>query len=268
MPTGGQISLVVAAVLLFLAGGAISMARLWSKWPPARLVAKSFLYFGLLATLTATVWHSLARHSWIPLEDNFDALLWLAVCLTLFVLYVQRSKPFGGLDWFILPIVVLLLIAATSVGILQPQPYDLRGVWSWVHRAGSYGGAAAFAIAGAAGAMYLFAHHRLRSHRLAPAVPNFGSLERLEDLTQHSVTIGFALLTLGALTGFVLMKVDHVSTSTTKIVLSCAVWLTYALVLHTPMNPSFRGRRAALLSVFGFVLMLGTILVVLVTPQT
>ena len=46
------------------------------------------------------------------------------------------------------------------------------------------------------------------------------------------------------------------------VVLTAAVWLVYALVLHSPINPSFRGRKTALLSVVGVVLMFGTIVAV------
>ena len=37
-------------------------------------------------------------------------------------------------------------------------------------------------------------------------------------------------------------------------------------MLHAPINPSFRGRKVAVLSVVGFVLMLGTIVTVLLLP--
>jgi len=36
--------------------------------------------------------------------------------------------------------------------------------------------------------------------------------------------------------------------------------VVYALVLHAPINPSFRGRKAAMLSILGFVLMVGTLI--------
>ena len=51
-----------------------------------------------------------------------------------------------------------------------------------------------------------------------------------------------------------------------KVVLAFAVWVVYALVLHAPINPSFRGRRAAMLSVVGLVLMLGTLAAVQFMP--
>jgi len=117
---------------------------------------------------------------------------------------VQRRKPLGGLDWFVMPIVLLLLIGAIVVGRIYPHQYVVRNIWSGVHFASAYGGTAAFAVAGAVGTMYLIANYRLR-HKVSLAGPNLGSLERLEHLTLAAVTLGFALLTIGAITGLVEM---------------------------------------------------------------
>ena len=53
-----------------------------------------------------------------------------------------------------------------------------------------------------------------------------------------------------------------------KVLLACGVWLVYAIVLHSPINPSFRGRKAAVLSVVGFVLMIGTLVAVQFVPTS
>jgi ABC-type uncharacterized transport system permease subunit len=81
-----------------------------------------------------------------------------------------------------------------------------------------------------------------------------------------SVTLGFALLTVGMITGGIKMLADGSHTPIAKIVLAVMVWVVYAVVLHAPLNPSFRGRRVAVLSVVGFVLMLGTVVAVLLMP--
>lgn len=266
MPTFGQISLLIVSIAFFAVGGGISLARLWSRRPGLRIAAKACLYGGLTAGMAVLVWHSAGRGSWLPLEDNFDALIWLGLLLTLFVLYVQRSRPLGGLDWFIMPIVILLLAAAAVFGKTNWHSYSVADLWSWVHRVTAYGGTAAFAVAGAVGAMYLITNRRLRSKSAAMG-PNLGSLERLEHLTLISVTLGFALLTVGAVTGFVQMIFEHKQTPLPKIVLTAGVWLVYALVLHSPINPSFRGRRAAMLSIIGFILMIGTIIAVQFMPE-
>ena len=51
-----------------------------------------------------------------------------------------------------------------------------------------------------------------------------------------------------------------------KVLLAFCVWVVYALVLHAPINPSFRGRKAAMLSILGFVLMVGTLIAVQFMP--
>lgn len=264
-PTPGQIALVIVSIAFFVIGGGISLSRIRIDRSWSRIAAKACMYFGLTFALIAVISHSVARGSWLPLEDNFDTLIWLAVILSAFVMYVQRRRPLGGLDWFVMPVVVLLMIGAAIIGLTNPREYEVRGLWSWVHLAGTYGGSAAFAIAAAAGTMYLVANYRLRN-KLAMAGPNLGSLERLERLTMESVSVGFALLTIGAIIGFMKMHMDN-RHATTVLILSIAVWLVYAVVLHAPINPNFRGRRAAVLSIVGFVLMLGAVVAELLSAR-
>jgi ABC-type uncharacterized transport system permease subunit len=217
-------------------------------------------------SLGTLVWHSAARGSWLPFEDNFDSLIWLALLLAAFVAYVQMTNPLGGLVWFVMPIVVLLLIAAMVFGVTRPREYQLGSAWLWLHRIGTYGGAVAFAMAAASGGMYLLSSRRLRRKTIPSGVPR-ASLERLESTTRWSVTLGFALLTLGIISG--LARIDDADGATQlgpdwffqpKVLLAFGVWLIYAVVLHAPINPSFRGRRVAMLSVIGFVLMIGSII--------
>ncbi len=275
MPTLGQLALLLLAIVLFAVGGGVSLARLWADYRGLRLLAKACLWAGVCTALGVLVWHSINRYHatgrWLPLEDNFDALIWLGLLLSLFVMYVQRMHPLVGLDWFVMPIVILLLLAAAVFGATKPHPY-LPTTWSVAHRVSSYGGAVAFAIAAASGALYLLANRRLRRKALT-AGPALGSLERLEHLTLVSVTLGFALLTFGLVTGAVRIINEGPHTrlgqhwlSSPKVILALAVWVVYALVLHSPINPSFRGRKTAILSILGFVLMVGTVVAVQFMP--
>jgi ABC-type uncharacterized transport system permease subunit len=265
MPTIGQLILLFVAILAFAVGGGMSVTRMWSDHAMPRIIARILLIAGIIACAGVIIWHSFTRGTWVPIGDNFDALVWLATLLALFVLYLQRHRQLGSLDWYVMPIVLLLLVWAAIFGRTDYHSYHsaVRDTWAWVHRVTSYVGAVAFAIAAAAGAMYVTASRRLRDKRQIG--PQFASLERLEHLTMTAVTLGFALLTVGMITGGIQMMEDK-HTSNTKIVLSAVVWVVYAIVLHAPINPSFRGRKVAVLSVVGFVLMLGTIVTVLLLP--
>jgi len=271
VPNFGQLALLLAAVVVFTAGGLLSVARLKTDRESLRVPAKICLYAGVCFAIAVLVWHSISRHSWLPLEDNFDTLVWLAVLLALFVAYTQRAHPLRGLDWFVMPIVVLLLIAAAVFGRTAPHEY-LDTTWSWVHRLTAYGGALAFAVGGAAGAMYLLANRQLRAKRLAPG-QRLGSLERLEHITVVAVRLGFALLTIGLITGLVRILRGGNTLGPDwyrqpKVLLTFVAWVVYALVLHSPINPSFRGRKTAMLSVVGFLLMIGILVAVQLMPGT
>ena len=269
VPNYGQLHLLFAAIAVFVAGGAASIARLTTDDNRLRIASKACQYGGILMSIVVLVWHSLDRGKWLPLGDNFEAMMWLALLLSLFVAYTQRTNPLRGLDWFLMPVVVLMLIAAAVFGRTTPHEY-LTTTWIWVHWVTAYAGSVAFAVAGASGAMYLFASRRLRTKRIAPGT-TFGSLERLEHLTFLSVTLGFALLTVALVTGLVRVLGGNNSLgpdwyTEPKVVMTFIAWVIYALVLHSPINPSFRGRKTAVLSVIGFALMIGILVAVQLMP--
>jgi ABC-type uncharacterized transport system permease subunit len=268
VPTAGQLALLFVSIAFFAAGEVLSVLRLKNDTRDRRIAAKACIYWGILLGVGVFIWHSLRRGSWMPLEDNFDALIWLGLLLALFVAYTQWSHPLRGLDWFILPIVEMLLVAAAVFGRTKPHEY-VGSAWLWTHLVTAFGGAAAFAVAGAVGAMYLIADRRLRQKQKSLV----GSLERLERFTRISVALGFGLLTVGLITGLMRVVGYHRTSivgppwyESPKVWLAFAAWVVYAVVLHAPMNPVFRGRRAAMLSVIGFVLMIGTLIAVQYMP--
>src|SRR6266480_5564970 len=116
MPTTAQLALLIVTIALFAAGGVFSFLSLaWETRSP-RVISRILLGLGLLASLGLLVWHSASRGQWIPIGDNFDTLIWLATLLSMFVLYLQRHKHLGALDWFVMPLVVFLLVVAAIFG--------------------------------------------------------------------------------------------------------------------------------------------------------
>ena len=137
MPTTSQIIHLSFAIVLFIAGTILSVALLWRDSEQIRIAAKACSWSGVVLAAGVLVWHAVQRGNgnWLPLEDNFEAFVWLGILLAVFVLYVQRAKALGGLDWFVLPIVVVLLIAAIVFGKATPHQYADE-TWSWVQQSG------------------------------------------------------------------------------------------------------------------------------------
>jgi ABC-type uncharacterized transport system permease subunit len=266
-----QLSLLIVAILLFAIHEAASIAGSFGPTPAKRVLSRGAFWSGVTALILLIVWHSVASGRWLPLGDNFTALVWLGLMLALFLAYIYSRRPLGAMEWVLTPIVMLLLIGAGIFGRVHPHQY-VTSTWSAIHLISSFGGAVAFAVAGGSGFMYLLANRRLRSKHVAPG-PHLGSLERLEHLTLISVTLGFAMLTVGLITGVVKILATNGETSlgqpwwlSPKVLLAFTVWVIYGIVLHSPINPSFRGRKAAMLSVVGFVLMIGTLVAVMFMP--
>ena len=258
MPTVGQLLLLILSILFLIAGGIVSFLHrdrdTTTKWRILRWCGTG----GITCGLGVVFWHSATGQHWQPVSNTFDALIWLGILISAFVLYVQLFKPIVGLDWFLMPAAVALLVAAGIVARLGYTTYHtiFYSTYLWVHRITSYGGTAAFVVAAAAGGMYVISAARLRKKK---SFPMSGSLERLEHIMMISVTLGFALLTIGLLTGLEVMLKNMGTPPWAKVYFASATWLLYAVVMHAPINPRFRGRRAALLSVMGIVLVVGTL---------
>ena len=125
--------------------------------------------------------------------------------------------------------------------------------------------------------IYLLSDHNLRKRKSAgthfPPSRLFGSLERIERITYNAVTLGFALFTVGVVSGVAwgLQEGGHERLGaqwylTPKVVLGIAAWLLFAVVLHSPITPRLRGRKNALLSIVGLLLMIGSVVAVLFMP--
>ena len=82
------------------------------------------------------------------------------------------------------------------------------------------------------------------------------SLESLDESNSRFVTWGFAFFTFGMMTGSVLAKISWGSFLKAEPVqiLSILTWLLYAVQIHA-RSSGWRGRRAALLTIAGFVLL-------------
>ena len=258
-PTIAQIVLVAIAALLLLGGTFASSRR---RKPLATLLS----LVGIALAVIAQVLHSLHRHDFVPLQDNFDALLWLAILLAATSLYLRQTPAMGPIDWFATPMAVLLMAVAAVFGKARPHEYT-DTLWAWTHRLSAYLSPLAFALAAGAGVGYLMLRKRLRSHRGAPLDTRFGSLERYERVNYLAVQIGFALLTVGLVSGLIRAlgpdsKLGQHWWLSPKVILSFGTYAIYAVVLHSPINPTFRGPKTAVLSIAGFVLLLGTLVAV------
>ncbi|MEM6394361.1 MAG: cytochrome c biogenesis protein CcsA [Planctomycetota bacterium] len=213
-----------------------------------------------------------AERGWggLPIGAHVDGLLVLAALLGLSVLYLQNRARMGGLAAFGLPMLAFVLLWAVCASAWTYHPFaldTLGGVWRGVHLVGVYGGTLGAVGAAGAGAMYLYVQHRLkdRSPGSLRGVRGLASLESLETLIVRASGLGFVLLTLGLVTGvLVIYESDRVLAvlgdpwwGSPKVWLATGAWAVYAVLMNVRWTGELRGRRAAWLAIAGLVLLLG-----------
>ncbi|MFW6033087.1 MAG: cytochrome c biogenesis protein CcsA, partial [Phycisphaeraceae bacterium] len=213
---------------------------------------------------------------WQPLTAHLDGLLLISALFAGAVWYIHLRPRLAGLSAFALPVLGLLLAWGVCASQWTYRPFHLdtlHPVWNGAHLAGVYLGTLFASLAAMAGGMFLFVQRRLKQKLPLSGLGRLASLETLETLIIRSATLGFVLLTLGLVTGVVILSEGGEIAgggwwAGAKIALATLAWLVFALVMNVRFASSFRGARAAWLAIGGLVLLLATYGVVTALPAT
>ncbi len=159
------------------------------------------------------------------------------------------------------PLTTLVMVVSSQ---LPREPVQVNKVlnsfWVMFHVAVIFMGEAAFALACGVGILYLIQEHAIKNKYRGFFFRRLPSLSLLDSTGYACIVSGFTLLTLGLITGFLYAKLawGKFWTWDPKEVWSGITWLLYAALLHERLMTGWRGRRAAIMSVIGFALVLFT----------
>ena len=118
----------------------------------------------------------------------------------------------------------------------------------------------AFLVAFVTGVMFLIQDRQLKHKHMGwwfHRLPALGTLDRANYV---AIAIGFSLLTVGVVSGFIGAKLlfGRWWSGDPKEYLTVAVWVGYCVLWLVRMRTTLRGRRVALLSILGFSLVFFT----------
>ncbi|GAB4539725.1 MAG: c-type cytochrome biogenesis protein CcsB [Thermodesulfovibrionia bacterium] len=197
----------------------------------------------------------------IPITTIHEASSFFSWCILLIFLFHEYRYRLGLLGSFIMPMVFILMLSSSvfprEIKALSPV---LRSYWFGIHVVMAFLGDAAFAIACGLGIMYLIQERYVKSKHLSKLFERLPSLETLDSINYHLITLGFPLLTLAIITGAIwansvwgtYWRWDP------KEVWSLITWLIYAIILHLRLSYGWRGKKVAILSICGFLFVLFT----------
>lgn len=235
-------------------------------------LARSKAFFGsayIIAAASGFVFHTIAlitmtvNRGYLPVTDLHGAMSlfsWAIVLVFLIVEYRYRILVLGS---FILP---LAFIAIFSAAMSPPKggglPPALDSGWFLVHITFAMIGAAAFTLSFAVSVMYLIQEWYLKHHKVGFMYYRLPSLEILDDMNYKIISLGFIPLTLGILTGSIWAEYVWGAfwSWDPKQTWSLITWFVYAALLHGRLTIGWRGRKAAIIAIIGFLAVIFTFL--------
>jgi HemX protein len=190
--------------------------------------------------------HALGR---CPLTNLFEVFIFLAWSVALIYMVVGPVYRLSLMGAFTAPLVVLLQTFALLAPIDAPQTAKLpANPWLEFHASISLVAYGAFALAGIAGVMYLVQERQLKTHHLRSIFYYLPPLTDLFEAITRLLWCGFALYTLGLLSGFFVGQ----PLPTAQVICAIAVWLLYAAILQGRHLRRLAPRWVAALCIIGF----------------
>jgi HemX protein len=191
-----------------------------------------------------------------PITNLFETLAFFSWSLVLTYLLVGPTYRMSILGAFTAPVVFLINFFALAA------PIDLRVVMrplGWqleLHATLALLGLGVLGVAALASVAYLIQERQLKRHVLTSwfyTLPNVG---RLELVQQQVLVWGFIIFSAGAVLGFFIPHQD--ADDWVKIAWSAAVWCLYAVLVVVLALGRLSHKKAALISVAGYVFILLT----------
>jgi ABC-type uncharacterized transport system permease subunit len=184
-------------------------------------------------------------------------------------LAVQRFYHLPSLGAFITPFILVTLLPALFGRPGHPElaPETLRRPTLTLHIMTAVGGVALFAIAFGAAVMYLLQEREVKGKRFGALFPRLPSLDSLDKLVQRLVRLGFVVYTIALVAGTITATELWKSwwSWDPKQVTSVIVWLLYGGMVQL-RHSGWHGRRYALLTLAGFMLVVGSMVTLRVVP--
>jgi cytochrome c-type biogenesis protein CcsB len=198
----------------------------------------------------------------IPITNLHEASSFFTWCIVMLFFVLELRYKIALLGAFIMPIVFTLMFSSSVLPreITPSINPVLKSYWLGIHTSLAFIGDAAFAMAAGVGVMYLIQERYLKSKHPSGLFQRLPSLQVLDEVNYRLITLGFPLLTLAIITGVIWANTAWGSywRWDPKEVWSLITWLIYALVLHLRLTIGWRGRKASLLSIVGFILVIFT----------
>ncbi|MBW1677960.1 MAG: c-type cytochrome biogenesis protein CcsB [Deltaproteobacteria bacterium] len=232
---------------------------LFQKRPVYR-VASILLWVGFLChTGVIALQYFKAGH--VPVQNLHEALSTFGWAVVGVFLILQIKFHLMVLGALVAPLATLCVVIAS---ILPGPPVELdplfKSLWVTVHVGTLIVGNAAFAIAFLVGILYLIQEQAIKEKKRGFFFRRLPSLKLLDSMGYSCLIAGFPMLTFGVITGVIYAQMvrGRFWSWDPKEIFAGITWLVFAALLHERLAVGWQGRRAAIMTIVGFVILVFT----------
>jgi len=238
--------------LIYLAKPSVSLGRI-ARW----LLSGGFVIH-ILFTLNRYL-----ESGHTPITNLHESLSFFSMAVVGVFIFIERRFKMLVLGSFVTPVALLLMaVSALFPAAIVPLNPALKSKWLVLHTVVAFLGYACFAVAFGAAIIYLMQERFLKRKKLGGLFQKLPSLNTLDDINYRCLTFGFPLLTVAIISGAIWAETAWGTywSWDPKETWSLITWFVYAALLHGRLTTGWRGKKAAILSIIGFFVMLFTFL--------
>jgi cytochrome c-type biogenesis protein CcsB len=249
-----ELHLLRAAVAAYFLSTAAAAADLIAPRSALKSISLRLLWVGLIGHVGAVMTRA-AVAGYPPITRSSESLSVVGLVIVAGFLTLQIRRPVETLVVVISPLAFALTFTASAlyqgVGELPP---NLQSALLPVHVLLAVLGNALFTMAFAVSLAYLVQERRLKAKRMDWRL-RLPPLEMLDRLNQRFLTWGLSLFTLAIVSGIVWAHIvwGRFWSAEPRLLWAMCTWVVYALVFQGRVTAGLSGRRAATLTILGFV---------------
>jgi ABC-type transport system involved in cytochrome c biogenesis permease subunit len=200
------------------------------------------------------------------LRGGVALMVWLAAGAYLLLQRFYRLPTVGA---FVTPFILALLVPALfgTPGHPELPPDALRHPTLTLHIVSAVLGVALFGIAFGVAIMYLLQEREVKGKRFGVLFLRLPSLDALDRMVQRLVRAGFVVYTVALIAGTITATAVWKSAWSwdPQQIVSLVVWLLYGTLVQL-RHSGWHGRRYAVLTLVGFMVVLGSMVTLRTLP--
>jgi ABC-type uncharacterized transport system permease subunit len=195
----------------------------------------------------------------LPVTSPAQAINMVTLFSSLAFVPIAMKKNTAVLTAFFLPVATFMLCSIAP--LIQPgQSISLGShqFWYALHTLSVILGEALFVVATISSAVYLIHERIIRKGSIHTAISALPPLSLLDTILYASLSTGFIAISIGMILGGLWASVLGVSFShiAPKALAGAFMWFIYALGIHQRFAIGWKGRRTAVITLIGFIVMI------------